>query len=463
MKLLLLAVTIAITMPITGSFAQTSIYPRLIAYAHTTYDGSDYTPTDSGCLRYSNGRTFNAKTNTFQFDTNRIFVYLIPYSEYGYRIKEFETYDHKNNLLIDRTQRLRLSDSSWQDSLQFLYTYDSSSNMLSKTQQRHALDWVNVDRYLYSFDAASNALTVLYQIWSTNGWQNNYNHAFTYDTYNNRTNDIYQTYDTTRFIWVNIANGDYTFNTSNKVVTEKVQKWIGSSWLDSARYQFGYDMTNTYLESKLRDVNISATWVYDTNVVYTYDTNHNMVSELHQYYWGYPTLWMDSSLYTYTYDANHNRISALKQNNTTRSVPTAYQNEWYEEYSYNNYHQMTSYKSTEWNVIGGFWEPTTADHFHRYYYAIATGVSNTTKQEGDLKIYPSPANDILDIALTWDKEENSLIMIYDMSGRLWSQWQTGAKQAYHYQYPVVQLPSGIYIISIRNANNEISKIFSVAH
>lgn len=467
MRSLLSAALLTACIPFTAIQAQTSVVPRLVAYAHTYYDGGDYLPKDSSTLQYSSGRIYNKKWDMFLYDTNRVYTYQVPYSNYKHRIKEYQLYDTNNNVTIDRTMRKRLTDGVWRDSIQYLYLYDSHKNLLSKTQQRFddVKDfWNNVDRYVYTYDPVNdNMLTKLYQVYSVNGWVSIYDHDYDYDSYNNVYHDLYKTYDSVGMHWNNKLYTQHTYNTHNNLTQSLEKRWItaSSSWYDTARFQYSYDASGIYVQSKMRQVWYAPNWVYDSNIVYTYDTHNDMISEQHQYYWGYPTLWMDSTLYNYTYDADHNRISSVKQNWLRFSG--IYQNEYKQEYTYNSYHQMTSIRTDSWYTAGGFWQPSVTDYYHRYYYQIAASVAETPRVNGVINIFPVPANDLLNIDLKWDGEQSGTIAIYDITGKLWNQWKISKGSSYHNVFPVATLPAGDYVITVTSENNKLSRVFTIAH
>jgi hypothetical protein len=450
--------------------AQTSVLPRLVAYAHTTYDGANYTPTDSGTLTYSNSRVYNSKTATFQFDSNHIYVYQLPSSSYGYRIRQIETYDGANNLLTDLTQRLRLSDSSWVDSLEFVYTYDAlGTNLMTKTRMNWDVSsnsWLNIDRYVYYYDAANNITAIVYQIWGAiNGWQNNMQHVYTYDSHNNQLTDLFQLFDVTNSIWINNANAQFTYNTLNKQTSTHGTSWVSSasSWKDSFQNYYTYDTLTGNRATETHHSYLFNVYTSDTNYVYSYDSHNNLISLEQQLYYVWPTLWNNSVLYTYTYDASGNRLTSLRQlwkevsYNVYNYVDTDSIT-----YTYNSYNQLTSYLSTTWNYAG-FWEPAITDHFHHYYYELPSNVSNIKSLDATINLYPSPANDRLNVEVKTDRDEKAVMMIIDISGRLWMQWQTDLGKLHQCNVPVSQLPAGDYILSVKNESGQVSKMFTVAH
>jgi hypothetical protein len=134
------------------------------------------------------------------------------------------------------------------------------------------------------------------------------------------------------------------------------------------------------------------------------------------------------------------------------------------DFSYNNYNQLTSHKSNTWNA-GGFWFPTTTDYYNRYYYEEygSTGVANKENTQAELKLYPVPAMGTMNMDLKWSTAQSATIAIFDMHGRVMSQWQLSSTDTYHKSIDVSQMPAGIYILKVQGAKDATIQQFTVAH
>lgn len=204
--------------------------------------------------------------------------------------------------------------------------------------------------------------------------------------------------------------------------------------------------------------NLISNWVTFTQSLYTYDVNGNNINTINK---GYVSNRLaDTSQFNYTYDVNNNMLSEITQSYITAT--SSWANTTRQRYTYDSYNNPIVYITDTWNS-GGFWQSISTDQLNYYYYQLyyPSGIPTVEAPSGRLRVYPSPASTLLNIDLSWDESQAATIAIYDVSGRLYRQWQTPAGSSYQSNMSVSQLPAGTYYMSVTGNSGQITKSFSI--
>lgn len=433
------------------------------AYTHTVHDGFGYVPTDSGVLKYDSGFNYNRKTSTYQFDTNFIYTYN-PSAGYTQNLLQVESYDTLKNLIYDITLR-KDGSGNWIDSLKYTYTYDANNNMSSYTMQKLNIStgtWTNLEKHLYTSDAAGNRLTDIIQKWDvpTASWSFLSEHAYTYNSKNTMVSDTFKYINPMYMRLMDSTVSEYTYDTAGNLTLFRALSvtFVPASYSyyypTKYMYEYQYNSITKDLDQKLHEVPSThgPGWFIDSIIYYTFDTSHNLVYEENPHYYNN----------TFEYDTAHNLLSATY---VVWNVGGPIKPSFRHFYSYNSDNLVTMFTYELYDIASGKWKGQTQD---RYYYITPpppkrTAVGNVNQQMGSLLVYPSPANSVLNIDIHTQKELPIIIAIYDMQGRIWSQWQVDAALFSHSSIPVSQMPAGNYILNVKNESGQVSKMFTVAH
>ncbi|HXS35716.1 MAG TPA: T9SS type A sorting domain-containing protein [Flavipsychrobacter sp.] len=438
---------------------------RLIALTSCAYDGTIYSPQDSGTYSYSMGRGIGPNGHGWLYDLNHVYAYNNTTSKYSNSSLTTQTFDAKNNLSTVLVQ-------SW----------DTSSS-----------SWANVEKDIIGYDADNNATSYTGQAWnpSTKSWQNSSEQLSTFDSKNNMINRTLQRWDIPSSSWVGFEKFVYAYNSSNKLTTYSLQSWdtTSKSWATYSITYYRYDMSNNDLADSVVNWNkATSSWTnYDLDL-YTYNSANKVLTQIHQQWYlgawlnyqdylftydtsGYETsqtwqkwvkgAWLNNVNFIYNRDASHINYQFIYQNWDT--VTNSWLNATKAATTDNTYNQPLIETDYEWDAGSSKWVSNIGDRSTRYYYETYTTSVGAMNTGGSIKIYPSPANSILDIDIKWDEVQTGIIAIYDMQGRLWHQWQTANGVAYHNSISVAQLPAGNYILKIRGENGQLADRFSVMH
>lgn len=475
-----------------------SLSSRVTGLVFARYNGAYYQPLDSISLKYSKNNGGDLNSEWPKYDVALVWLYDDGTGTYSELQRLSQSFDVNNNVSVQLAERWDAGSTSWVNLYRELYTYDSKNNMLGYIDQDWNTitgAWVNNYRYTYTYNSNNMQLTETDQYWkaSASQWKNQYKYTNTFNTGNELTSQLYQAWNDADNTWDNRYLSLYTYDSGN-MLTYIEQNWDDSllAWNNRVKYSYTYDGNNneTVALEQIWNQN-SSNWKNDNQHLYTYGAQKNLLNDVYQE-WGsgaWKNQWQD--IYTYNntndritttqqdwssqqsawknmyfdssaYDNRHNEIMRLMMD--WKNADSAFVNDREIDFTYNQYDQLTSETATTWNA-GGFWQPTTSDMQERFYYEEygETGIRQTTATAGNTTVYPSPAKNIVNIDLQWNKDQAATIGVYDAQGRLLNQLNVVSTKDSHTTLPVMSLPAGVYILKIRGEYDQAYKQFTVVH
>jgi hypothetical protein len=233
----------------------------------------------------------------------------------------------------------------------------------------------------------------------------------------------------------------FSFNTSGKKTSGRIQKWRGDHWTDSLRQTTTYDGNNRML-SDLYEQWTNGHWVNSGRHTCTYDAIGNILTDLRER-WS-SGLWVVTQSYTYTYDG---------KNNVTFSS-------YYWEYSQYPYRYTNTYdergnRLTFWSEkkMNGRWVTCVRT---KWSYAAGSYViakfDSSWSEDGHLSYsthcwytYGADEHMLLEMDSTWigsasETPSRTAISIYDTIGNLleyqewnwYGDWSNASRERYAY-------------------------------
>jgi hypothetical protein len=176
---------------------------------------------------------------------------------------------------------------------------------------------------------------------------------------------------------------------------------------------------------------------------YQYNSNGTPAS-FYQQGWNGST-WNNSRKTEYNYDANNNLSDYTGY--TWSSVSGSYTPTLQRTYTYNAFHQLTSFND------GTFWR--------RLYYSPSTIHVPEVDNDGvSLQLFPVPATAYINLQLDLDTKQDIKVTITDMNGRIVKHWNEQQVQHYKKFIPIMDLTPGNYSIHISGRGSQ-SRTFSV--
>lgn len=134
--------------------------------------------------------------------------------------------------------------------------------------------------------------------------------------------------------WVNDKKIIYTYDAQSQLTTELTKDWSGFKYYNTEKTDYTYDAQGNILEILDQHWNYyKGKWLNEERRSYTYNPSGNLVEYVQQYWDGSASKWLNSSRFRYTYD-NNIRSSRIEEDWDDQS----FQWDFYEkiEYGYNN-------------------------------------------------------------------------------------------------------------------------------
>ncbi len=405
--------------------AQAQTSSRLIADAHWTNNGADFTPNDSTSFIYSNGRggdlshpmMFNNST-TWNFDT--------AYHNQTYIVQTFDGNGNVNSRITEFW-----NGSAWQLLTNSLFTYSGSNKMTTMIQQNwNGSSWAPVAQDVYSYDGAGRLVIDQYQVWNTitTLFEAQNQKIYYYDgVTGNRLNETDQNYVAGVPVYSN--QWAYTYSASSQLLTTTQNVWNGSGWTPN---------------------NLT------TN---TFDSAGNMTNKLYQTYDVPSSSWVNSTLHTYSsFTSGHSPMTDILQL-WNSSGAGSWDNRMQSTNTYNSYNQLTSNTGKSWNIVGIF-EYASGDPMVRYYYqtySTVNEVKSVASNGGEANVYPVPAQNTLNVDMKWDVAQAATVTMYDAQGKVVRQYNVPSATEFHSSVSVNNLAEGFYFLQINGAQGQIVK------
>jgi hypothetical protein len=368
-------------------------------------------------------------------------------------------YDSKNNLITGIGQEW--DGIAWIKSDKDSYVYDSNNNPIDYLWQIwNETEWENSQKGILTYDQNNNLKSELVQEWNGSVWENSMLISRNYDVFNNETRYSHQNWNGTEweYAWQHL----YTYDTNNNLTSDLRQAWNGSAWEYSWENSYTYDKNNNLMGESYQ-VHNGAEWTY-TEVTYNYDSNNKLISKTGH---SYSNNWDYYTQGTYFYDSRGNLTIMLMQSvhgdtleNVSRSIITYDSNnnqisqsreDWKNDswiildidqhsYDVNNFIKSDAYKY--WDSSGT--EIMEGDSTYYYFHTLTSINSNLDNIEGQIKIYPNPASEFVEISA---KEEILSFRLYNIYGQL--QLNQNTYKSQNRRIAVNMLPSGIYFAEIK--------------
>lgn len=91
---------------------------------------------------------------------------------------------------------------------------------------------------------------------------------------------------------------------------------------------------------------------------------------------------------------------------------------------------------------------------------IVSSVKESTLNETNLKVYPNPANDLLNIELNFEVGGNTNVILTNSIGQIISNGKIESKQS---KFDISAVPNGIYFVNLKHGGSSITKKVIIQH
>jgi hypothetical protein len=355
--------------------------------------------------------------------------------------KTERTYDNNNHVILDITSVWDKPTNTWIIMYRYEIAYNTNGNEVSSifykwAQNTKDLTLSSKTEYIYNSQGLKSAKIGYSWNKNLNLWERGGKYEYTYDSKSNLTSAIVSlgaTDDTS----VGVTKNENIYDSNNNNTSNIQYYWDteAKKWMEVYKSEFAYDSNNLLVTQIDYQQDKSAKlWITTGKTQYVFDANGNRTSKIIRSWDVLTNTWKNNSKTDYAYD-NEYTIANL--------CPTGLlYSSLFELFKKNNVPlEATQYI---WDNQRQQWESSYYSFEKRYYSPISlTSVIEPTAN--DLKIYPNPVIDMLQINNVQGRLD---VKLYSLQGILLQQTNQNTLDFSDYK-------AGVYLL---NVNGQIKKI-----
>lgn len=454
---------------------QTFIYTDSVTYEYSGERGGDLESDNIDCDRYYyvgydkvSNSFINKYRGNYTYNTNnKVAVDLLEIWAVGTwrnHTKETNTYNGSGYLTEELNQNWDTVNNVWVNSWLYNFTYDGQNNLtLRATKKWNANNnaWVNHGEDIYAFNGAlmserSN------RTWDAqnNVWKNNYRYIYSYNNDNLLTTETYYLWDKNINSWKEAIRYHRTYNAAKLLDTYIGEQENGGVWKNYQKITITYNGLNQELTNISQDWKNNA-WENSTRTINAYNTSDDLITYTFEVWQPNTNSWKNQTKNLYEYDANKN-ITKKTDQEPDKNNNAVWVNYKREISTYNAYNQLLL--QYDQNYLANNWTLTqfNSQRSHTYEdYTVTVSVSKYNNLNADVKMYPNPAAQFLNVDVVLPQAENINITLVDMAGRTVMTKAYNATTNIHEQISISHLSAGIYNCIINTGKEQHTQQISV--
>ncbi|MDX8340200.1 T9SS type A sorting domain-containing protein [Draconibacterium sp. IB214405] len=300
-------------------------------------------------------------------------------------------------------------------------------------------DWEMVERLEYNYDSISRLTQVNTREWDVfdDRWSTYEIVEYEYDSVGNIVAEIDYDYDSYEMLRTKIYEINYSYNAQNLLteVAEYVEGWEDGTFIPDRKISYDYDESfNLEVETLYSwDYDLDG-WLEDTRKEHFNERSGAQIHETLVQTWD--DQWNDTT--TIKYFAQNSVFADVVENK--KFVFSFLPMQVFDNHVVDKIENY-SYSAGEWEVSG-----TTTYHFTQN-----PPVGIISENLGDVKIFPNPATDYIQVQTNALQEFECVI--YDLSGKIMLQERSNE----NLRLNVSGLESGYYLIEVREDGKKLKK------
>ncbi|OSZ79597.1 hypothetical protein CAP35_15510 [Chitinophagaceae bacterium IBVUCB1] len=434
---------------------------RLIAESTYGHNGTTFYATDTTAYEYNGIRGSNIATQTHLYDTCT--YWTIAGSSLTPKTRIRRTYDAFDRIATHTAEVFGLS-LAWHNRVRYEYKYQTGNLFDSVFEWRWdtlASIW-NLKRVqVYSYKAGVLDTIHWFRPISSTLAIEGYD-VYTYIAGNIASHTL-QIRNDSLLQWDVWEEERYHYNTTGRLDTYTVHRlnYTTLQTLPANREVYEYGSNGKVSSHYYYEWNEPALrWEGDYWHYFFYNANNTIDIETVNYWDIIAQQWGPQSRYYYYYDAKLN-ITDIAE---TRFFFPNYENFSKQTWVYNSKNHPTRYSKYYWIAATAFWMPEQSTNSQKnYYYEYENShIASATDTYNDWNLYPNPTGgSMVTLAATNHNYNSGTVWLTDIQGRLLRNYQllAGTNQLL---IPVGDLVQGIYMLTIKFADKEMTKTLTIA-
>lgn len=306
-------------------------------------------------------------------------------------------------------------------------------------------------RYLHTYNAQGK-LTMVTGLSLTNSqWDSSAKKFIFYNAQGRISRDSILLFE--NGAWKPYMVGNYTYDNAGNLTKLAQQSWSGSGWDPDARSTMTYN-NNKQLTCALLELPMgSATWspLMKDTFAYAGASTYSTLRQRYMFDMFATQAWVP--IFSYT-----------RHMNALGLPDTSYMDQWdgnTQQWAHFSKSVLTynSFSNPVWqktySYVNGVLDATSADVYHYYYesFNAPSGIART-EIKADVKVYPNPATDHLNISWAASQQSAVSIRLLNLSGQLLHHEDLSGQHS-STQIGMGHLPAGTYLLQLSNAAGQL--------
>jgi hypothetical protein len=349
----------------------------------------------------------------------------------------------------------------------FWFSLDLSAQKYSTMVMEDWVDgnWKATSKFTNAFDSKGNIIKATIELWDElfGIWDK----TVTTHTLNSNSMidySITQMWNNDENNWVNSQKTIYTYDESNRILTEKMQMWMDTEWMDVSISTNTYN-ANGMLVNKLSKNGFFGEMSNFMQIIYSFNSDGTENQTIMQMWNTESGTWKNQMRSTNTYNSSKNIVSVLTENdeagewvnnmnsilsyNPDGSVKEALGQDWVEGSWLDSWKEFQTYNSNgsvkEKLIMDWLPEQSKWENGARWTYTYDTSsiIQPELATTDFISVFPNPFADIIEIKRNSLAETN--IRLYSSSGQL---VRIFTPDESHSSINLGSLAKGVYLLQI---------------
>ncbi len=354
-------------------------------------------------------------------------------------------------------------------------------------------DWENSLKYGIILNEKAYPEIDSLQFWENNNWQNKFKHFYTYNSNNDVTEMLTQTWNDTTNMWTNLMKLNINYNDEYKITENYTEVWSDTGWSSFQREFYNYDVNTKLCTDRKTQMKMGDEWMDLSRITYSYNNENLKTEELHESWIFFQSKWTKSISYQYEYNGDAQEVTKIIEEwdvstgakTKYQKISTSYTNnfiseELIQEWGDNNWvnTDLNTYTIEDNQITVTLWQKWDSTNNKWYNFQRWTNTyGNAFSVETDKPLknnfilsqnYPNPFNPtttikysipLLDRLHATSQQMYVQLKVYDVLGNEVATLVNEEKHAGNYQvtFNASNLASGIYYYTLKFNGKSITK------
>lgn len=198
-------------------------------------------------------------------------------------MRNTNTFDNSGFVTSTLSEAWNMTNSSWMLNSLTHYTNTPDGNASQSLFQTYNSVWTDLDLTNYTYSPSGKILVILTEKITGSSFQNSGKITYNYDLNDHLLQILDQYWDVSSSTWINMSRRTYTNNAMGLPTDHLREVWQNGNWASNTATTSSYDVSGKKTSNVYATwSSIDNAWVTHSKDIYTYDANNYLVNTLRQ-------------------------------------------------------------------------------------------------------------------------------------------------------------------------------------